>query len=499
MVNIIKNTSEQMNDMPIDGNSELLREYVSNMVHRLSGSFPEIQERYTQNISSIENYGIPDFNDSVDLIMFFFDISNPIQASYILDDSNESQEKKNLLIFSYKKACEMLANKPWFGFRKWILNKSVNSFRGFLDVHMYVMSAIGNDNKLLYDYRVLVNNMKNIIRLGESKIWAVDYKNNHVSFTDRWLLKKLSETFMDESKGFKDIHMKESYTAKRYGFSVSGKAIIEGREIDFEAQFGEKWLNRVLSKMNSDSKYSNPELIQDLHRWRIITEKPTAALRIAKILHNSIDENGYLRAQVKGNWMSAAWINHYKKRFCHGNETFDLLLDSIETKKAKNISQDRDEFRLSRPFIDNGHPSIELQFVPEGSNNERWYANHLIYEMKGEIREILSNYPRIYESSLNEIIDFFMQKQTEKDPIGLSFEHIKNHIIETFDLHQISNVANPTNIKDLTLSSASNILKSNSLYARTKNTYILVYDNETQKKKWIPQEEFKKINQKNNS
>lgn len=67
-------------------------------------------------------------------------------------------------------------------------------------------------------------------------------------------------------------------------------AHVDGKRIPFEAEFGEKSLNRVLSKMNGDSKYGVPEFIRDLHRGRVKVSSPQDALFLGKIFQKSLGE-----------------------------------------------------------------------------------------------------------------------------------------------------------------------------------------------------------------
>lgn len=103
-------------------------------------------------------------------------------------------------------------------------------------------------------------------------------------------------------------------------------------------------------------------------------------------------------------------IDSYRKQYASDNLPYDVILKYTDIKDKKNISADLQEFRLSRAHNNEENPGFELQFVPRENHNETGFAHHSIYEMKGEIREILENYPRLYEGMIDKIIGHFYEK-----------------------------------------------------------------------------------------
>lgn len=76
-------------------------------------------------------------------------------------------------------------------------------------------------------------------------------------------------------------------------------------------------------------------------------------------------------------------IDGYRKEYIEATDkNFDTILKYTTQKGKKQISGERQEFRLSRAYMNEEVPGVELQFVPYENHNETGFSHHVIYEMK---------------------------------------------------------------------------------------------------------------------
>lgn len=76
-------------------------------------------------------------------------------------------------------------------------------------------------------------------------------------------------------------------------------------------------------------------------------------------------------------------IDTYRREYIEATDrSFDTILQFTTQKGKKQISGERQEFRLSRAYMNEEYPGMELQFVPYENHNETGFSHHIIYEMK---------------------------------------------------------------------------------------------------------------------
>lgn len=262
-------------------------------------------------------YSIPQFDDKEDLFSFFEAFSNfqnreqSKQIQKLIDDDEnldnkfikkiqEPQKTVSLknpesreaivrdLLLAFKMAQDYIANQPRPSFKKLITTER-NDLKDLLKLHREYQKRAQNHITDRIFYCILLKKVITFFRIIHSGHFNVDYENQTIDLKNDDFIDNIARIF-DDTDGI--FIYKDTYSEKfgRISDRMNGIMNIDGYYFPISGSLSVKSVDRLVSKMSRDPKYSTINAVKDIHRMRIEVENGTQAMLVGKYLCSKLEQ-----------------------------------------------------------------------------------------------------------------------------------------------------------------------------------------------------------------